>query len=144
MKKGQTGQLIFNERALDRFRSLGEDAEPGDNRMHGLSGAFFLPVNLVPRSAVLGDVDPNNIVVGFDGGIQIHIDESGDVIDLGETGLGADDRVAIAKLVIDKLVSAADAAALAAVPNDGGKVAFETFSSAIAAADVHADKVRAT
>ena len=43
VKKGDTGLLIFCERALERWLSEGGETEPGDVRKFDLSDAIFIP-----------------------------------------------------------------------------------------------------
>ena len=87
---GDCGLLVFSERAIDRWRSTGEVADPGDQRMHGLSGALFVP-GLGPRGDALADADASEMRVGRDGGAQIAITPTGIEIGAGATehiGLG--------------------------------------------------------
>ncbi len=82
VKVGDFGQIIFNERAIDRFRATGEVTPPGDNRCHSYAGATFWPGGLVPASAEVADAHPDNLVIGRDGGCAIHI-KPDDSINLG-------------------------------------------------------------
>jgi hypothetical protein len=79
IKTGDFGLLVFNERSIDQFRAGGVEGPPGDQRMHGLSGAVFLPGALVPASGVLADAHADNLVLGRDGGSQIHVRPDGEV-----------------------------------------------------------------
>lgn len=106
IKVGDTGQLLFNERSIDRFRATGEDVPPGDNRMHSLNGAVFIPTGLGKSADDLADAHPDNLVVGRDGGCAIHI-RPDDQIHLGSDG--AADFVALAALVTTQLAAIASA-----------------------------------
>lgn len=71
--------LVFAEQALGVWRAVnGAETAPGDLRRHHLSGAVALPC-LFPDSVQLADVHSDNVVVGFDGGNQVHIKPDGKV-----------------------------------------------------------------
>lgn len=100
VKAGDHGLLIVCSASIDRYRALGEDAPAGDVRLHGLSGAVFWPGGVVPRSQALTSDDPDNIVIGFEGGSTIHVRPD------GEIHLGSDpaaDFVALAAKVLAEL-----------------------------------------
>jgi hypothetical protein len=89
MAAGDGGLLVFSERAIDRWRSTGENADPGDLRMHGLSGAAFFP-GLYPRADALADADATEMRLGRDGGPQIAVTGAGI-----EIGAGATEHIAL-------------------------------------------------
>lgn len=128
VKPGHFGMLVFNERSIDRFRALGADEPPGDNRCHALAGATFLPCALTPSSAKLADAHADNLVVGRDGGSAIHI-RPDDEIHLGSDG--AAEKVVTEATLKTELKTLMTAAAAAAVPGDGGKVAFQSVETAL-------------
>ncbi len=78
--------LIFNERSIDKFlQGDGGDTNPTDVRMHDLSDAVAIP-GFYPFGSSLADADPDNIVIGKENGVQVHVAE--DKIELGEKGAG--------------------------------------------------------
>ncbi len=84
IKPGHHVLLIFNERSIDKWQAgSGEDTDPTDLRMHNLSDAVAL-AGFYPDSEKLDDADPDNIVIGEDGGVQVHVAD--DKIELGEKG----------------------------------------------------------
>lgn len=77
---GDYGQVQFNEMSIDQWRSKGEDTSPGDIGRHTLSGGVFVP-GLNPNDSALSDAaHASNMVVGLDGGIQIHITPGGEIL----------------------------------------------------------------
>lgn len=70
---GTTGLIILAEYSIDRWRQGGEQADPGDTRRHGLSGAVFLP-GLSVAADTIGDFDPARMVFGVDGSNGIDLD----------------------------------------------------------------------
>lgn len=74
--------LIFNESSIDIFQTgAGGDTDPQDIRRHNLSDAVALP-GFYPFSKSLADADADNLVIGEDGGVQVHVSDS--KIELGE------------------------------------------------------------
>lgn len=94
--------LVFAERSLDNYKTgNGADADPVDLRMHNLSDAVAYP-GVPPFSKALKDVDAENMVMGKDGGKQIHIKQ--EEVHLGKKD--PTDAVALASLVkaeLDKI-----------------------------------------
>lgn len=70
---GDFGLLVFADYTLDRFRSTGDDVDPGDERRFDLSNASFIPAGPFPSSGALADASGAHIRVGFDGGYQAEI-----------------------------------------------------------------------
>lgn len=133
--KGDTGLIIFSERATDTWRATGRASDPGDQRPLGLSGASFLP-GLSPASAALAGLPTGAAVFG------------GTEIRLG--GVGATDFVSLSSLVateLTKIVAAGTAAVAAVVGGDGGLAAWTAFnaslSTALFPASTSATKVKA-
>lgn len=84
IKVGDHVLLVFNERSIDKWQAgSGDDTDPTDLRMHNLSDAVAIP-GFYPDSEKLDDADPDNIVIGEDGGVQVHVAD--DKIELGEKG----------------------------------------------------------
>lgn len=89
MNVGDRVLLIFNERSIDKYMTgLGEPApatpvditDPVDPRAHNLSDAVALP-GFFPFVDALGTVHEHNMVMGKDGGAQIHF--TGPLVMLG-------------------------------------------------------------
>ncbi len=98
--KGDFGHVVFSDASIDIWRKVGAVTHPGDVTPHGFGGAVFYPVSLYPDAQPLVDAHADNVVVGFDGGAQIHIKPDGTV------ALGAEspaDFVALAAKVVDEL-----------------------------------------
>jgi hypothetical protein len=83
LSKGDTVLVVFCERSLDQWLERGGIVDPGDLRTHSLDGAVAY-AGLYPRKEALADVHAENIVLGQDGGVQIHIRPDGTI------ALGAD------------------------------------------------------
>lgn len=65
--------LVFNERSIDLYTdSSGEDTNPVDLRKHHLSDAVAYP-GFYPFSKSLTDADANDLVVGVNSGMQLHM-----------------------------------------------------------------------
>lgn len=82
IKPGDHCLLVFQERSIDKWQVSkdGDDTDPVDLRMHNLTDAVALP-GFYPDSKKLADADADNIVIGEDGGVQVHIAD--DKIELG-------------------------------------------------------------
>lgn len=93
--------LQFGERAIDMWREKGSETDPGDLRIHSTADAVAFP-GVYPGSKALGSVHPDNIVLGFDDGVQVHLTPDG-VINLGEES--AADFVALASLVKNEITA---------------------------------------
>jgi hypothetical protein len=55
---GDTGLLVFSDRSLDRWLSLGGEVDPEDPRRHALSDACFVPGLRSMKDAVGGAAHP--------------------------------------------------------------------------------------
>lgn len=77
-QKGDYVWVMFAERSLDAWRRTGEPTDPGDLRMHALVGAYCIP-GCAPDSGALSDAHADNLVIGKDGGAQIHVKPNGDI-----------------------------------------------------------------
>ena len=99
LKAGDYVLVIFCERSLGAWRQSGEQGDPGDLEIHGLSGAYAIPC-AAPAAGKLAGAHADNLVIGKDGGAQIHIKPSGE-IDLYEENAG--DFVALAQKVLMEL-----------------------------------------
>jgi hypothetical protein len=84
--------LIVNDQDLTRWRETGEVGDPYMPSSHHIADAVAVP-GLFPEDDALGSAHASNLVVGRDGGPQLHI--TGDDIRAG--GSSATDRVATVK-----------------------------------------------
>jgi hypothetical protein len=73
---GDFGWLMFADYSIDRFRSTGEDVDPGDERRFDLANAVFQPNGPYPSSEPLADASDSEVRIGFDGGYQAAITSS--------------------------------------------------------------------
>ena len=113
LKKGDHVLLVFSERSIDQFMAQDKNdpsdpaTDPLDDRRFNLSDAVAYP-GFYPDSKDLKDVDPQNMVIGMDGGVQIHFKPNGE-IHIGSKD--AADALAKASLVdarVDTLQAAHD------------------------------------
>lgn len=104
LKKGDLVTLHFTERSLDQWLSkpAGEDVDPLQFRTHDLSDCFAVP-GLYPFEEVLADVHPDNLVIGKDGGTQMHFKPNNEIhfSDSGD-GEGAE-FLALAQKTFDEI-----------------------------------------
>lgn len=63
---GDFGWISFGDYSIDRFRSTGDDVDPGDERRFDLANAVFLPNGPFPSSNTLADADASEVRFGFD------------------------------------------------------------------------------
>ncbi len=76
--KGDRVLLVFADRSLDQWVDAGREGDPLDGRTHDLSDAVAIP-GLYPTSDPLADAHAANMVLGKDGGSQIHIKPNGEI-----------------------------------------------------------------
>lgn len=110
--------LIFCSRSIDKYKAgTGLDTSPEDFRLHDASDAVAL-MGLSPFSKAIKQADADNMVIGLDNGVQIHIKPDGE-IHLGNGD--AQDALALASKVEAGLQDIVDAI-IAGVPGsmDGG------------------------
>jgi hypothetical protein len=96
---GDNVMMIFCDRSIDQFlsREGGPDAPPTDPldvRTHTLTDAIAIPM-MYPFSSMVGNTSSSNIVIGKNGGSQIHVKAD-------EVALGSEkpsDSVALASKV---------------------------------------------
>lgn len=97
--------LIMNERSIDKWVvNDGGEVNPDDLRMHDLSDAVAYP-GFYPFTKSVDDAHASNLVIGKDGGKQIHVKSA-------QVALGSEnpaDFVALANLVSSQLSSIATA-----------------------------------
>src|SRR5260221_3943082 len=130
---GDAGLLVFCERDPGPWRHTGQDSDPGDEGLHWLTGAVLYPWLETEARAL--PTRPGHLVVGKEGGPELHID--GSHVDVGAAG---GNFVALSNLVSAQLAALKSAInGWTPVPNDGGaalKVALTSWlgsSSATAA-----------
>lgn len=75
LAKGDTVLLVFCDRDPAAWRALDTVADPGDEGLHGLSGAVAIPGVLSAAKDEAGAV--THLVIGKQGGPEIHVDASG-------------------------------------------------------------------
>ena len=101
---GDHVMVIFQESSIDAWQSQGPTSlpvSPGDSRRHSLTGGVAIPC-MYPNTDVLTDANSNDMVVGRDGGAQIHIRTNGKI--RAESG-GVLDWVAQAGKVLTELAA---------------------------------------
>jgi hypothetical protein len=76
LQAGDFGFLLFAEYSLDRFRSTGDDVDPGDERRHDLANAVFLPCGPFPSSQTISDTSGSEVRIGIDEDYVIGISAS--------------------------------------------------------------------
>lgn len=64
--------LVFIERSIDQFMEKGDDTDPVDFRTHHLADAVAIP-GFYPTPVKLKEADVDNMVIGHDGGMELHI-----------------------------------------------------------------------
>lgn len=79
LKPGHFVTLVFSERGFQRWRDRGGIANPDDMRLHGLTGAIAMPVNLYPSSDPLAGLIGENLSLGFDDGAQMAVKPDGTI-----------------------------------------------------------------
>ncbi len=115
---GDFGWVMFGDYSIDRFRSTGQDSDPGDERRFDLANAVFLPHGPFPSSEKLADADASQIRIGFDGGYQAEIRDGEARFPKDATKkLARDDRVEgglqnIVDAITDAVVGSSDGGAL--------------------------------
>lgn len=73
---GDEGMAIFSESSLDVWLKEGGEVDPLDDRRFHLSDAVFLPGIRSFKNA-LAEAPTDRMTLGVDGGLQLHISESG-------------------------------------------------------------------
>jgi len=129
IKKGDLVELVFTETSRDAFKAGdAEETDPDDFRRFDITDAVAYPSGY-PESKALKDFDPDDLVVGIENGVQIHINESGE-IHLGSKT--AADALALASKVEAGLQDIVDAIK-AGVPgaSDGGAALQTTIVAAL-------------
>jgi hypothetical protein len=114
LEKGDTGLVIFQERATDYWHKTGKQAPPLDYRRHALASAMFYPGGRASTTAI-DEAQAGMLVAGKDGGLQLRI--SAGAIELGAKDSANLDYVALAAKVRAELIKVASA--LTAVSNGG-------------------------
>lgn len=73
---GAGGLLIFSERDISAWLDQGGAPDPGDEGLHGMAGAVFVP-GLSTVAARLAGIPADHMALGSIKTNQIHIDDSG-------------------------------------------------------------------
>lgn len=101
IKKGDLVEIVISESSRDTFQAGdGVEADPDDFRRFDLSDAWAYPAAGYPDNIAIENFDPDDLVIGVDGGVVIHVKESGE-IHLGSKD--AADALALASLVKTEL-----------------------------------------
>lgn len=97
IKPGDLVEVVISESSRDNFQAGdGAEVDPDDFRRFDLSDAWAYPGAGYPESRAIENFDPDDLVIGVDGGVVAHFKES------GEIALGSKDpadNVALASLV---------------------------------------------
>ena len=136
--------VLFAEQDIGVWRArAGAPGTPGDLRRHPFSGGVALPC-VYPDARKLADAHATNIVIGFDGGNQVHIKPGGEIATGVEnpTKHAAQAEEVLARL--NELKSAING--WTPVPNDGGaalktalSTLFSTWPTSVASPTVRID-----
>jgi hypothetical protein len=78
LQPGDQVLLVICDRELNVWKSKGGDVSPQDPRTHHLADAVAIP-GCYPFTDVLADAHASNMVLGKDGGAQVHIKTNGQV-----------------------------------------------------------------
>jgi hypothetical protein len=125
---GDLCELVFSEQSRDNFKAAVEAAEvdPDDFRRFDLSDAFAIPGGY-PEALAIKDFDPTDIVIGIEGGVQIHLKPDGKIALGSKTPT---DNEALASLVKAEIQGVVDTiGGLTPVPNDGGATIITAMST---------------
>lgn len=77
-----TGTLFFSHRSLDKWLTgSGDEVDPELDHDHGLTDAIFIP-GLMPFGAAWSSFPDDQMTVGSDSGVQIHLTD--DLITIGD------------------------------------------------------------
>lgn len=117
VKKGDFCLLVFCSYPIDKYKAgNGQDASPEEFDMHDISDAVAL-MGFAPFGSAIPDADPENVVIGVEGGVQIHV--ASDKIALGSKD--ASEQVPIDSKVqaeLDKIKTELDKVQTALTTND--------------------------
>ena len=103
LKPGDLVELVVSESSRDAFQGgAGDETDPDDFRRFDLSDVWAYPGAGYPDSKAIKNFDPDDLVIGVDGGVVIHIKEDG-TINLGSKTPA--DAVALAAKVLTELSS---------------------------------------
>jgi hypothetical protein len=78
LQPGDQVLLVICDREINVWKSKGGDVSPQDPRTHHLADAVAIP-GCYPFTDVLADAHASNMVLGKDGGAQVHIKTNGQV-----------------------------------------------------------------
>ena len=149
LEPGHVVLVIFCEYSLDQWLEKGRPTAPGDIGHLTMTGGIAIPLGPHPTAQKLSGAHSSDLVIGEDGGTQIHLKPDGSCEVTSGGSATADDYVAIAAKVAAQIKSAADAAIVAAAgKTDGGAAAFTAFatyfipalSAAMASSNLKADE----
>lgn len=118
LSQGDHVMVMFAERSLDQWRSLGGIQNPLDLRSHDLSDAVAVPCNLYPDADALTGLLMNCLSIGKQGGSVININDDG-TVNLG-SAVPIDAAALASKVAIQLQQLATVFATWVPVPSDGG------------------------
>lgn len=147
---GDSVLVVFAERSLDQWRSLGGVQDPLDLRKHALPDAIAVPLNLYPDASALVGLAAGSLSLGRQGGSSVHVKPTGavtlgsetptDAVATANKVLGELNKIAAAATAIALLPPAADLATAIALAN-GIKAAFVSLLAAPFPVSVASTKV---
>ena len=107
IKPGDLVELVITEASRDAFQGGSEivETDPDDFRRFDLSDAWAYPGGGHPDSTALKNFDPDDLVIGVDGGVVAHFKDSGE-IHLGSKN--ADQFIALAIKTRDEITAQRD------------------------------------
>ena len=80
IKPGDLVEVVITEASRDAFQAGGgEETDPDDFRRFDLSDAWEYPGGGHPDSTALKNFDPDDLVIGVDGGVVAHFKASGQI-----------------------------------------------------------------
>lgn len=111
--------LLVCDRELNTWKSNGGDAQPADPRSHSLPDAVAIPGGY-PFSSPLSDAHASNMVMGKDGGAQVHVKGNGEIHIGSENAADAASKASIVDSRLDALESFAGTHVHTGVTPGGG------------------------
>ncbi len=81
IKQGDLVEVIVTETSRDAFQGGSDvvETDPDDFRRFDFSDAWAYPGGGYPDAKAINNYDPDDLVIGVDGGVVIHVKESGEI-----------------------------------------------------------------
>lgn len=126
--------VVFSEYSIDQWLEKGRVTAPGDIGHLTLTGGIALPLGPYPSAQALSGAHTDDMVLGEDGGTQIHLKPGGACEVTSGGADSADDFVALAPGITDFITTLHTILnAVAPLPTPGGGAAIQTaYKSAMA------------